>query len=77
MDIQEFYRSTGYSKFAFGPCIHFDCTYRNNNGYCTCTACANPKYNGSGTYYTNNTSGDVHGPLRADNKTSPKNKNDP
>lgn len=77
MDIQEFYRRAGYSRFAFGQCIQFDCQYRNNSGYCKCTACVNPKYNGTGTYFTNNTSGDVRGPLRTDNRTYPNNKNDP
>ena len=31
-------------------CMHYDCTYRDMNGSCKVTACANPKYDNSGTY---------------------------
>lgn len=31
------------------PCLHYDCTNRNNFGYCKTTACINPKYSNIGT----------------------------
>lgn len=27
------------------PCLHYDCDFRNNAGYCKISACVNPKYN--------------------------------
>lgn len=29
----------------YGQCQHFDCPNRNGFGYCTFSACRNPKYN--------------------------------
>lgn len=31
-------------------CTHYDCSFRNSDGYCMVTACVNPNYNTSGTY---------------------------
>lgn len=29
----------------------YDCKMKSSSGYCMMTACMNPKYNGSGTWY--------------------------
>ena len=28
------------------PCLHYGCNFRNENGFCKVTTCANPDYNG-------------------------------
>ena len=42
----------------YGSCPHWDCTNRNELGYCKTTCCINPKYQYN--TYSTSTSADTH-----------------